>query len=89
MAPRKSAPKIARTVALCYVRKSWTRDDKDLISPERQRANIERVCEEHGYTAEWYEDTEGHRSGMHEKNRPGWLALKAHGCPRCRRDRRQ
>lgn len=77
MAPRKPAPKIARTVALCYVRKSWTRDDKDLISPERQRANIERVCQEQGYTAEWYEDTEGHRSGMHEKNRPGWLALKA------------
>ncbi|MFN8378124.1 MAG: recombinase family protein [Anaerolineae bacterium] len=66
-----------RTVALCYVRKSWTRDEKDLISPERQRANISRVCEARGWTPEWYEDVEGHRSGMHEKNRPGWLALKA------------
>jgi hypothetical protein len=33
--------------------------------------------DQEGWKAEWYEDTEGHRSGMHEKNRPGWLALKA------------
>lgn len=77
--PRKSkkSSQIERNVALCYVRKSWTRDEKDAISPERQRANIEAVCSRNGWIIEWYEDTTGHRSGMHEKNRPGWLALKA------------
>lgn len=78
-----------RNVALCYVRKSWTNKDKDdaegnneehnldLISPERQRSHIKAVCEANGWEMEWYEDVEGHRSGMFEKNRPGWLALKA------------
>src|SRR5437773_114567 len=45
-------------------------------SPERQRANIQAACEQHGWKPEWYEDVEGHRSGTSEKNRPGWLALK-------------
>jgi DNA invertase Pin-like site-specific DNA recombinase len=88
--PRKVSRKNAnRTIALCYVRKSWTNKDRDKddnangendldqISPERQRAHIQAVCDAHGWTPEWYEDTEGHKSGMHEKNRPGWLALKA------------
>ncbi len=75
MTPRKTT-KVQRTVALCYVRKSWTRDETDQISPERQRDHIKAICELNGWQAEWYEDTEGHRSGMHEKNRPGWLALK-------------
>ncbi len=66
-----------RTIALCYIRKSWTRDETDQISPERQRAHIQAVCDANGWTPEWYEDTEGHKSGMFEKNRPGWLALKA------------
>src|SRR5689334_17757162 len=75
--PRKQAPTPIRTIALCYVRKSWTRDEKDTISPERQRSHIQAVCDQNGWQAEWYEDVDGHRSGMHEKNRPGWLALKA------------
>ena len=66
-----------RTVALCYVRRSWVKDAKDMVSPEIQRRNIERICEAHEWTPEWYEDAEGHKSGMYEKNRPGWLALKA------------
>lgn len=73
-----SSPKDPRrTVALCYVRKSWTRDEKDAISPERQRKNIQAECDKHGWISEWYEDVDGHKSGMHENNRPGWLALKA------------
>lgn len=45
---RKSPKKnVDRNTALCYVRLSWTRDDNDANSPERQRANIQRVCEEH------------------------------------------
>ncbi len=51
------------TVALCYVRKSWTRDETDQISPERQRSHIQAVCDANGWTPEWYEDTEGHKSG--------------------------
>lgn len=65
-----------RTVALCYVRQSWTRDGADKDSPERQRANIEIVCRQYGWTPEFYEDADGHRSGTKVKNRPGWLALE-------------
>jgi len=77
MSPKKkgSTPK-ASNIALCYVRQSFTRDEDDKNSPERQRANIERVCQENGWTPEWYEDAEGHKSGRKVKNRPGWLALE-------------
>jgi DNA invertase Pin-like site-specific DNA recombinase len=75
--PRKTLSPVIRHIALCYVRKSWTRDASDTISPERQRDHIQAVCDQHGWQPEWYEDVEGHRSGMHENNRPGWLALKA------------
>ncbi len=76
MSSKKRAESVQRTVALCYVRLSLTRDETDLDSPERQRANIQAACDKHGWIPEWYEDTEGHRSGTKEKNRPGWLALK-------------
>jgi DNA invertase Pin-like site-specific DNA recombinase len=65
------------TVALCYIRQSQTRNDEDTNSPLRQRANITMVCEKYGWTPEWYEDAEGHKSGRDIKNRPGWLALQA------------
>ncbi|MHB8624755.1 MAG: recombinase family protein [Aggregatilineales bacterium] len=65
-----------RVTALCYVRLSVTRDESDLNSPERQRANIQAECDRRGWTPEWYEDVEGHKSGTQEDNRPGWLALK-------------
>lgn len=65
------------TVALCYIRQSQTRTDDDMNSPERQRNNIQLVCNKYGWTPEWYEDTEGHKSGRDIKNRPGWLALSA------------
>lgn len=64
-------------IALCYVRLSWTKDESDANSPERQRANIQLVCQAQGWTPEWYQDTDGHKSGTKETNRPGWLALKA------------
>ncbi len=66
-----------RTVALCYIRQSFTRDDDDVNSPERQRANIESQVQRKGWTAEWYEDVGGHKSGRKEDNRPEWLRLKA------------
>jgi len=68
---------IPRNTALCYVRQSITRDENDTDSPERQHANIEEYCTERDWIAEWYQDTEGHKSGSSENNRPGWLALKA------------
>ena len=85
---KKNSTSTNRNTALCYIRKSWTGKDTnnkgddndhslDHISPERQRTHIETVCEANNWDAEWYEDINGHRSGMHEKNRPGWLALKA------------
>jgi DNA invertase Pin-like site-specific DNA recombinase len=77
MSSKKQVELVHRITALCYVRLSLTRDESDLDSPERQRANILTACQKHGWTPEWYEDTEGHRSGTKEKNRPGWLALKA------------
>src|SRR5690349_11103730 len=73
----KTAALVERKVALCYVRQSYTRDPNDMNSPERQSENIQRVCERNGWIPEWYRDTDGHKSGRHEKNRPGWLALKA------------
>jgi hypothetical protein len=67
---------VNRNVALCYVRQSYTRDATDMNSPERQKASIEAEVERNGWVAEWYQDTDGHKSGRSEKNRPGWLALK-------------
>ncbi|MBX3086374.1 MAG: recombinase family protein, partial [Anaerolineae bacterium] len=65
-----------KTTALCYIRQSFTRDGSDMNSPERQRANIQVICDRNGWKPEWYQDADGHRSGRTEKNRPGWLALK-------------
>ena len=65
-----------RTTALCYIRNSWANASKAFHSADLQRVNILAVCRENGWTPEWYEDTDGHRSAMHEANRPGWLALK-------------
>lgn len=76
MPRRKPSAQPDRILALCYIRKSFTRDENDTASPERQRANIESLCARNGWTPEWYEDAEGHKSGKFEKNRPGWLALK-------------
>jgi len=73
---RSQSASSTRTIALCYIRQSYTRDDNDLDSPERQRANIEAVCKANDWTPEWYEDAEGHKSGRYEVNRPGWLAMK-------------
>jgi DNA invertase Pin-like site-specific DNA recombinase len=77
MSSEKKPDLVQRTIALCYVRLSMTRDESDLNSPERQRANIQAECDRRGWVTEWYEDAEGHRSGTKEENRPGWLALKA------------
>jgi DNA invertase Pin-like site-specific DNA recombinase len=74
---KKQTPKIDRTVALCYIRLSVTKDASDLTSPERQRANIQAACDKYGWTPEWYQDTSGHKSATKEDNRPAWLALKA------------
>ncbi|MCA9884849.1 MAG: recombinase family protein [Anaerolineae bacterium] len=71
----KMQSNMQRHIALCYVRQSVTKDDKDVNSPERQRANILALCERKGWTPEWYEDTGGHKSGRTVKNRPAWLAL--------------
>ncbi len=78
MSPRKQQPTLViRNVALCYVRQSFTRDGSDTNSPERQRANIQAICEKNGWLPEWYTDADGHKSGRSEKNRPGWLSLKS------------
>ncbi|WP_119072011.1 recombinase family protein [Aggregatilinea lenta] len=76
--PGKRAPKPSdRNIALCYVRQSYTRDEDDRNSPERQRSNIETFLAQKGWTPEWYEDVGGHKSGRGEANRPEWLRLKA------------
>ena len=77
MPRRKPKDERQRNVALCYVRQSFTRDGDDNDSPERQRDNIIAHCERMGWETEFYEDVEGHKTGTKEKNRPGWLALKA------------
>ncbi len=77
MSNRKKARSTERKVALCYVRQSYTRDDEDINSPERQKANIRALVDHKGWVAEWYEDVGGHKSARKEANRPEWLALKA------------
>jgi DNA invertase Pin-like site-specific DNA recombinase len=76
VSPPIKKPIVQRTIALGYVRLSLTHDEIDLNSPERQRANIQAECDRRGWTPEWYEDVDGHKSGTKEENRPGWLALK-------------
>jgi DNA invertase Pin-like site-specific DNA recombinase len=75
---KRNKPNVERKTALCYIRQSFTRagEPDDLNSPERQRANIQAVCDRNSWSPEWYEDVGGHKSGRSEKNRPGWLALK-------------
>lgn len=73
---RKKTTSDAEKVALCYIRQSYTRDGDDQNSPERQRSNIERICQENGWKPEWYVDADGHKSGRKVQNRPGWLALE-------------
>ncbi|MFC1959914.1 recombinase family protein [Chloroflexota bacterium] len=77
MSSKKSfIPSSARTVALCYIRQSYTRNPDDMDSPERQKANIQALCDRYGWTPEWYIDADGHKSGRDIRNRTGWLALE-------------
>lgn len=77
MSSKKSfVPPSARTVALCYIRQSYTRNPDDMDSPERQKANIQALCDRYGWTPEWYIDADGHKSGRDIRNRTGWLALE-------------
>ena len=77
MSRHKKIKSEKRNTALCYIRQSWTRNEDDVDSPDRQRANIQAVCDTNGWTPEWYSDAEGHKTGTKVKNRPGWLALEA------------
>ncbi len=74
---KQAKSSVQPTVALCYIRLSYTRDADDSNSPARQRDNIQRFCTRQGWTPEWYEDVGGHKSGQYEDNRPGWLELKS------------
>src|SRR5258708_17712288 len=74
--PIKEAQASMRTIALCYVRQSFTRDGREMNSPGRQKDNIQAICEINGWNPEWYQDADGHKSRRSEKNRPAWLSLK-------------
>ena len=78
MSLKKKLKRDNRNIALCYVRQSWTRNPDDMDSPERQRSNIQAICDAHGWKAKWFTDAEGHKTGTKVSNRPGWLALEAH-----------
>lgn len=77
MSKKNRPASVARNVALCYIRQSFTRDQNDLNSPERQKANLTAVCERYGWIPEFHKDVEGHKSGTTEEKRPGWLEVKA------------
>jgi len=74
--PIAAAGSVSRTIALCYVRQSLTRDEMPQHSPDRQKANITALCQEHGWIPLWFVDADGHRSGYGEANRPAWQQLK-------------
>jgi len=61
-------------IALCYSRKSFVRTAADEVSPARQRAAIVAEAERHGWTAELFEDAEGHRSGRTENAQAGSIS---------------
>lgn len=67
---------VKRTVALCYARKSVTRDKVDLVAVISQERGMQQLCDEEGLTPEWYRDASGHKSGRTEKGRTDWLRLK-------------
>ena len=54
--------RVPRKVALCYVRLSYTKDENDRQSPERQKANIQRICDREGWIPEWYVYADVHKS---------------------------
>lgn len=64
----------ARFTLLCYRRRSVVKQDRDLISPERQAAAVTALAQLHGLTPEWYEDLALHNSGR-TAERPGWQLL--------------
>ena len=66
-----------RRTLLAYRRKSVVRSDADRISPELQAQAVQGLAAGRGWTCEWYEDVDGHRSGRTEAGRPGWLDLRA------------
>jgi DNA invertase Pin-like site-specific DNA recombinase len=68
---------VARNVLLGYGRRSEVRNAIDEINVERQHSRIVAEANARGFTLEWFEDAEGHRSGRHEEGRPGWLSLKS------------
>jgi len=74
--PRKSRFPVERTVALVYIRQSFTKDENDKASPERQLALAEARVAEEGWQGEIYLDVEGHKSARFVNNRPGWLEMK-------------
>lgn len=75
-AVKGSVPSTERKIALCYVRKSFTKNKKDVLSPERQRKYIESTLKEHpDWEPLWFEDVEGHRSGRTEQGRPDFLKM--------------
>ena len=75
--PRKSArPAVERNVALVYIRQSFTKDENDKASPERQMALAEARVAQEGWQMEVYTDVDGHKSGRFVTNRPGWLEMK-------------
>ena len=72
---KRKRTSVEPNTALVYIRQSFTKDENDKASPDRQRALAEARAKEEGWEIEWYEDADGHKSGRFVKNRPGWLEL--------------
>ncbi len=73
-------------IALCYIRLSFSRKEYeemdseytvDSQSPDRQRANIEAVCNKYGWKPRFFEDVGGHKSARDISKRPQWQLLEA------------
>lgn len=67
----------SRTVCLAYVRKSMVRKGaSDPAAPDIQRTRIAGKLAPLGYDVEWFEDVEGHSSGL-TAERQAWQRLLA------------
>lgn len=68
---------MSRNACLAYVRKSLVRKGaSDPAAPEIQRQRVAAKLAPYGYRVEWFEDVEGHSSGLTDA-RPAWQRLLA------------
>src|SRR5258708_4433112 len=77
-AAQKKAKQLRAGLVAGYIRQSFTQNEDDTASPDRQRTNILEAAKRYDLVpVKFFEDATGHRSGASTKNRPQWCELEA------------